>query len=120
MRWASSYLLSHIIPVLARVDASLQRRSPASCVDGGTAVSLALRGHPVDEKRDGILSFWDAIVRRTRCDASGGARDNACRNGDAIKNPAADIDVVRRKVVTFSIIEGEEQRTRWVLRGYLT
>lgn len=67
-------------------------------------MGLALRGHPVNQKRDGILSLRNAIVRRASCDASGSARDDARRDGDAIKNPAADIDVVRRKVIALKII----------------
>lgn len=59
----------------------------------------ALHGLPVDEQRDRVLGLRDAVVGCGGCDAGGGARGDACGDGEVLQDPAADVDVVGGEVV---------------------
>ena len=54
---------------------------------------------PVDEKRDRVLGLGNTVVRLARRDTGRSARNNACWDGLVLQDPAANVDVVRRKVV---------------------
>jgi hypothetical protein len=87
-------LFCHIIPVLRRVDASLQWRGPRRCVDTSAFVLGTLDGLPVDKKCDRIFSLWNTIVGLAGGDTSGCTRYNASRHSSVLKHPAADINVM--------------------------
>lgn len=93
------YLLCHIIPVLRGMHAGVQGRGPACCVHCGALVCLALHGRPVDQERNRVLCLRNTVVRLACGDARGGTGDDARRDGDAIEDPAADVDVMRGKVI---------------------
>lgn len=72
-----THLLSHIIPVLGRVDPGFQRRRPAGCVHGRASMGLAFDRLPIDEERDGVLCLGHAVVWLARGDSGGSAGYNA-------------------------------------------
>jgi len=96
----SIHLFSHIIPVLSTMDAGFERRRPSRSVYTRSSVFRTLDRLPVYKKGDGILSFRYAVVRVTRCDTRCGTRDHSGWHSKVLEDPAADVDVMRRKVVT--------------------
>jgi len=55
---------------------------------------------PVYEKGDGILGLRYAIVRVTRSNTRCSTRNHSSRYGKVLEDPATDIDVMGRKVIT--------------------
>lgn len=92
-------LLSHVIPMLSRMDPGLQRGCPAGGINSRATVFGAFDGLPVDEERDGVLCLWHTVVRLACSDACCRARDNTSGDGNVLQDPAADIDVMRREVI---------------------
>ena len=77
------------------MNTSLQRRSPGRCVNCGALVLGAADRLPVDEERDRVLRLGNTVVWLARCDACCSTCDDARGDRLVLKNPAADIDVVR-------------------------
>ena len=90
-----THLLSHVVPVLGRVHAGLERRGPGGGVHGRAPVLAALERLPVDEERDRVLGLRDAVVGCGGRDAGGGARGDARGDGEVLQDPAADVNVMR-------------------------
>lgn len=62
-------------------------------------MAFALYRLPVDEEGNRILGLRDTVVRLASGNSSCSACDDACGNGEILQNPAADINMVRGKVV---------------------
>jgi len=82
------------------MNAGFERRRPARSVYTRSSVFRTLDRLPVYEKGDGILSFRYAVVRVTRCDTRCSTRDHSGWYGKVLEDPAADVDVMGRKIVT--------------------
>jgi len=81
--------------VLRRVDPGLEPCSPRHRVQHCAFVHRALDGLLVDKQSDSILCLRYTIVRLARRNTCCSAHDDACRDGLILKDPAADVDVVR-------------------------
>lgn len=81
--------------MLSCVYTGLERGRPTGGVDTRSSVPGALDRLPIHKKSNGVLSLRYAIVRFTSGNPRGGAGDYTGWNGDVLKDPTADIDVVR-------------------------
>lgn len=63
----------------------------------------ALDRLPVNHKSYGIFGLWNTVVRLAGSDSGGRASDDAGRDRDILKDPAADVDVVRREVIAVNL-----------------
>lgn len=82
------------------MNAGFEWRCPTCSVYTRSSVFGTLDRLPVYKKGDGILGFRYAVVRVTRCDTRCGTRDHSGWHGKVLEDPAADVDVMGRKVVT--------------------
>lgn len=79
---------------------SFQRCRPRSSVHRGPLVSRAGNRLPINEERYGVFCLWYTVVGFPCSYAGSGTRNDASRYGLVLQDPTANIDVVRRKVVT--------------------
>jgi len=88
------HLLTHIIPVLCRVNARFQRCSPRCRVYSYALVPRAVDRLPIDEERDGIFCLRDTVIGLSSSNAGCCTGNNSRRYCFVLKNPAANIDVM--------------------------
>lgn len=86
--------------MLSTVNAGLERCCPTRSVYTRSSVFRTLDRLPVYEKSDGILGFRYTVVRVTRSDTRCGTRNHSGWHGKVLEDPTADVDVMRREVVT--------------------
>jgi hypothetical protein len=56
---------------------------------------------PVYEKGDGVLGLRYAVVRLACRDTRGSAGNDTGRHGEVLEDPATDVDVMGREVITW-------------------
>lgn len=93
-------LFCHIIPVLSSVYTSLEWGRPAGGIYSSSSVFGTLDRLPIHKEGDGVLGLRHAVVRVARCDTRGGAGNYASRDSKVLEDPAADVDVMGREVIT--------------------
>lgn len=94
-----SNLLPHVVPVLRGMHARFERRRPRGSIHCSSFVLGARERLPVDEQGYGIFGIFNAIVRFPCCNAGSCACNDAGRNRLPLQDPAANVNVVRRKIV---------------------
>lgn len=82
------------------MDTSLQRRGPTGRIYTSSLVFGAFDRLPVDHECNRVLSLRDTVVWLACCNTGGRTRDDACGVSNILQDPRADIDVVRREVIT--------------------
>ena len=94
-KYYHTHLFSHVVPVLSRMNTSLQRCSPGCSVHSGSLVFWTGDRLPIDEERYSVFCLWYTVVGfpcRYPCRS---ARNNASWHGLALQDPTTDINVMR-------------------------
>jgi hypothetical protein len=114
-----SYLLGHVVPMLSRVNASLERCSPRRGVYRRASVLGAAQRLPVHKKRDSVFGLRDTIVRLAGSNTGGRAGNDARRHSAVLHDPAVDVDMVRREVVATKRVQAASLLALCVAKLYL-
>lgn len=95
-----THLFSHVVPVLSRMNPSFQRRSPRRSVHRGSLVFLAGDRLPIDQERYSVFCLRYTVVGFACSYTCCSTRNDASWYGLVLQDPTANINVVRRKIVT--------------------